>query len=214
MRLTVWGHACISIDHADGRLVVDPGSMSRVDEALAGASEVLVTHEHADHVVPERLAAAMAAAPELAVHGPGSVIDLLTAQAADPERLHEVAPGDRLALLGLDVQVGGGTHAEIHPDVPRPANVGYLIGPVWHPGDSLDQSPGGRARVVLVPAAGPWLKLAEAIDYLRAGSPDLAVPIHDATLTGAGRELADRLLSGLGRAGDYRRLAPGESLGL
>ena len=124
-----------------------------------------------------------------------------------------MAPGDRLDVAGTDVQVGGGEHAVIHPDVPRPENVGYLIGRIWHPGDSVDLPP-DRADVLLVPAAGPWLRLADAIDLVRAVRPTLAVPIHDAILSGAGRALVDRLLSGLGGAGDERRLASGESLEL
>ncbi|MCV2394625.1 MBL fold metallo-hydrolase [Actinotalea sp. M2MS4P-6] len=211
MRLTVWGHSCISIDTGDGRLVVDPGSFSRADAALEDAGTVLITHEHADHVVPEHLVAVLEARPDLAVHAPVEVLELLMEHGAPGARLHAVSVGDRPAVAGTDVLVGGGTHAEIHPDVPRPANVGYLIGTVWHPGDSLDLPP-GDAEVLLLPAAAPWLKLAEAIDFCRAVAPRVAVPIHDAILSDPGRALADRLLSGLGRAGEYRRLAPGESL--
>ncbi len=36
--------------------------------------------------------------------------------------------------------------------------------------------------LLLLPTAAPWLKLSEAVDYLRAIAPPLAVPIHQAYL--------------------------------
>jgi L-ascorbate metabolism protein UlaG (beta-lactamase superfamily) len=61
--------------------------------------------------------------------------------------------------------------------------------------------------LLLVPVAGPWLKLSEAVDYVRAVRPRVAVPIHDAVLTGAGRALPDRLVASLGGAAEYVRIA-------
>ena len=60
-----------------------------------------------------------------------------------------------------------------------------------------------------MPVAGPWMKLSEAIDYVRAVRPRVAVPVHDAILSEQGRALVDRLVGGLGGA-DYRRIAAGE----
>ena len=37
--------------------------------------------------------------------------------------------------------------------------------------------------MLAVPIDGPWLKLAEAIDYVNAVAPRLAVPIHEGELT-------------------------------
>ena len=50
MRLTKHGHACVRIDvDGAGTLVIDPGTYSP-DVDLAGVTDVLVTHEHADQV--------------------------------------------------------------------------------------------------------------------------------------------------------------------
>ena len=57
MQITKYTHACVRLEQ-DGRvLVIDPGEWSE-PEALDGAAAVLVTHEHADHIEPTRLAAA------------------------------------------------------------------------------------------------------------------------------------------------------------
>src|SRR5918998_1025224 len=56
MELTKHGHACVAISDGERRLVIDPGVFT--DPAvLDGATAVLVTHEHADHVVPGRVRA-------------------------------------------------------------------------------------------------------------------------------------------------------------
>jgi L-ascorbate metabolism protein UlaG (beta-lactamase superfamily) len=71
----------------------------------------------------------------------------------------------------------------IHPDIPVIPNVGYLVnGALLHPGDSL-HVPDRPVDVLALPTGGPWLKVAEAIDYLRAVSPRVAVPIHEAVLS-------------------------------
>lgn len=36
--------------------------------------------------------------------------------------------------------------------------------------------------MLLIPTGAPWLKIADAIDYLRAVAPPVAIPIHQAVL--------------------------------
>ena len=62
--------------------------------------------------------------------------------------------------------------------------------------------------------AAPWLALGQAIDYLRAATPQTAVPIHDAILSDPGKLLVDRILGAMPGNSDYRRLAPAERLEL
>jgi L-ascorbate metabolism protein UlaG (beta-lactamase superfamily) len=211
MKLSQWGHACVRVEHRDVTVVIDPGTYSDVAGALAGADHVLITHEHADHVDPAAVTTTLEASPHLQVHGPQPALEALSAAGAHPDRLHAVAPGDRLDLSGVTVRVAGGIHAVVHRDIPRVANVGYLIEGIWHPGDSFDLPP-EPARVLMVPIGGPWLRVADAIDFVRAARPELALPIHDAMYAPAARALPDSLVSRLGRAGEYRRLEPGESL--
>ena len=193
-------------------MVIDPGGWSDVTGALDGADHLLVTHEHADHLGRGPVSEELAPSPRPpGVRTRSRRWRCCPPPGRAPERLHPVAPGDRLDLSGIPVLVGGGIHAEIHPDVPRVANVGYLVGAVWHPGDSFDVPP-APARVLLVPVAAPWLRIADAIDFVRAVAPELALPIHDAIYSEQGRALADTLVCRLGGAGEYRRTRPGEVL--
>lgn len=213
MDITIWGHACARLDRDGQALVVDPGSFSDLG-VLTAADTVLVTHAHADHLDAATLAGVLTYAPHRRVWGPPEVVAALVEAGAPADRCQVAAPGDRFTSGGFDIQVLAAAHALIHPDVPRPQNVAYLVdGTVLHPGDSFTLPPAGTdLQVLFVPAAGPWMRIADAIDYLRAAQPRLAVPVHDAILSDAGRALADRLLIAHGGAEEYRRLAPGERL--
>lgn len=198
LTLTRHGHACVRLTRDDGaRLVLDPGSFSDVATALDGVDAVLVTHEHLDHVDTDAVVAATGRGTQ--VWAPAAVVEQLAAAGAAVAGLHAVQPGDALTVGGLDVQVLGGWHEVIHPDVPRLTNVAYLVeDAVLHPGDSFTLPPAGAAvRVLLEPVGAPWLRMADAVDHVRAVAPDRVVPIHDATLSDAGRTLAARLLGQL-----------------
>ena len=211
MRLSWWGHSCVRIELPGGQVVLDPGAWSDLDGALEGVGAILVTHEHADHLAVDRVVSALAPASDLQVWGPESVVTMLADAGAPAERLHTVRGGDVLHVGGVQVDGVGEQHAVIHPDIPRIANVGYLVGGVYHPGDSL-QAPPHDVEVLLAPVGAPWLKLSEAVDLVRAVGPGIVVPIHDAVLSDAGRGLADRIVGGLCAPAVYRRLSVGESL--
>ena len=215
MDITLLGHSCVRLEKDGARLVIDPGAWSATD-ALEGAAGVLVTHEHVDHVVPDQLRAALVGRPELEVWAPEGVSRTIVGDDDSvASRVHVARTGERLDVAGFAVEVVGQKHALIHPDVPQAANVGYVVdGVVLHPGDALTV-PDGDVEVLLLPIAAPWLKTAEAIDYVRAVAPRRAVPIHDAILSDTGRTLLDRLLGaqtpGIGDT-EYTRVQAGDSL--
>ncbi len=211
--ITAWGHACLSFDRGDRRLVIDPGTFADLS-VLDTAEAILITHDHVDHLAVDPVAAAVAERAGLRVWGPRSVVEQLVEAEAPAARVHQVSAGDGWEAAGFAVRAIGHEHRTIHADLPVPENIGYLIDDVaFHPGDALTE-PGMPVELLFVPVAAPWLKLGEAIDYVRAVRPRIAVPIHDAILSDAGKDLADRMVGGLGGAGEYRRLAVGESLDL
>lgn len=206
MQLTRLGHAAVRLTDPEGVLVIDPGSFSGPD-VLEGADVVLVTHVHGDHVDVDRLTAALGADPHLVVHGPAPVADALVAAGAPRDRVRTVVPGQVLTVLDHEVQVLGGLHEVIHPDMPRAVNVSYLVDrAVLHPGDAfVDPGEGTAVDVLLAPVSGPWLRLRELVDWVRAVRPRVVVPTHDALLSPAGRALVlDRLgPEGLGAGYGY-----------
>jgi L-ascorbate metabolism protein UlaG (beta-lactamase superfamily) len=171
MKLTHLGHACLLVETGDARLLLDPGTMSDF-ATLTDLTAVLVTHQHPDHLDADRVAALLAANP-----GARLVVDPDTG-AAFPDAV-VARPGERLMFGRTSVDVHGGLHAAVYGDVPGCTNSAYLIddGALFHPGDSF-ATPPGQVDVLAVPVDGPWLKLAEAVDYVRAVAPRVAVPIH------------------------------------
>jgi L-ascorbate metabolism protein UlaG (beta-lactamase superfamily) len=190
MRLTKLGHACVRLDKDGAVLVIDPGAFSDPD-AVAGANAVLVTHEHFDHVQPERLRAALTADPGLELWSTASV----ASQFADlGDRVHTAAHGDTFTAAGFDVHVYGSEHAVLHQDIPIVANIGFMLdGDVFHPGDALIV-PEDPVRTLLLPASAPWLKMSEMIDYGRAIDPRRGYTIHDALLSQIGQQVLDNFL--------------------
>jgi L-ascorbate metabolism protein UlaG (beta-lactamase superfamily) len=212
VQLTKHGHACVVLSDGDRRLVIDPGAFTG-DDAWVGASALLVTHEHADHFVPDRVRAALETDPALEVWTNASVAAQL--EGAGP-RVHVVGAGDTFTAAGFDVSVHGEWHAVIHPEIPRIPNVGFLVeGTVFHPGDALTV-PEVAVPTLLLPAHAPWSKTAELIDYLRAVQAQRAFAVHDGLLNDTGLAGVAGLLGerGPGQPTPCARLAPGESVGL
>jgi len=179
MQITHYGHACLLVQTGSARLLIDPGTFSSGFELLPELTAVLITHQHIDHLDVQRLPALLAANPDAAL-----VADTASAQQLAERGItaRAVQPGERLEFGGTVVQTVGGEHAVIHPDIPNIPNIGYLVdGTLLHPGDSF-HVPDDRVDVLALPTGAPWLKAAEAVDYLRAVSPRLAVPIHEAVL--------------------------------
>jgi L-ascorbate metabolism protein UlaG (beta-lactamase superfamily) len=188
--LTKLGHSCVRLQRGGARLVIDPGVLSD-GMALAGAQAVLVTHQHPDHLDAPEVRAALERDPGLEVWAPADAVDVLGGVG---DRIHTVGPGDRFTAAGFEVEVVGEWHAVIHPDIPRIANAGYVVnGIVLHPGDALTV-PGRAVDTLLLPVAGPWLKLWEVVDYVRTVAPRQALPIHDRMYSPAALTIVTRQL--------------------
>jgi L-ascorbate metabolism protein UlaG (beta-lactamase superfamily) len=203
MRLTKYGHACVRLEDGDRVLVIDPGTLSEM-EALSGATAVLITHEHEDHVDVDKLEAARKTNPALTVHTHAALAATLG------DGVTAVAAGDTFTAAGFTVRAVGGEHAEVIDGLPGCPNIGFVVEGVYHPGDSLFV-PAEQVDTLLIPSSGPWLKHREAIEFARAVVPARAFPIHDAHHSEVGRDNFDRWLEG---ETDYARIPLGESVDL
>ena len=64
MQVTHFGHSCVLLDTGAARLLIDPGNFSQGFEDVTGLDAVLVTHQHPDHLDPERLPALLRGNPD------------------------------------------------------------------------------------------------------------------------------------------------------
>jgi L-ascorbate metabolism protein UlaG (beta-lactamase superfamily) len=179
MRLRKLGHSCLLVESSDARILIDPGTFSSGFDELDAVTAVLITHQHPDHVDTSKLPALLERNPSMQL-----VADAATAQILRDDHGVEAsvaAAGDTFDF-GMHVEVVGDVHAQIHPDIPRVPNVGYLVdGRLLHPGDSLDVTD-RDVEILALPTMAPWMRMADAVDYLRAVAPRVAVPIHEALL--------------------------------
>lgn len=209
MRLIKFSHSCVRLERDGAVLVIDPGELTEA-EALDGVDAVLITHEHFDHLDVGKLTDALAKRPSVTIHTHPEV----TPKLGDlREVVTEVVAGDEFTTAGFGVRTYGGLHAMIHPDVPRVANNAYLVEGVYHPGDSFDVPTDAEVHTVFVPVSGPWLKLAESVEFVRQIAPRRAYALHDALLSDIGHTVYDGNMGRLSGC-DYARLGNGDPVDL
>jgi len=211
MRITKFGHACVRVEHDGATVVIDPGVFTDVG-ALDGADAVLITHEHADHYLPQHLRATDA--PVFTIE---AVADRIREDAPDiAERVTVVGPGQEFDA-GLPVTAVGELHAVIHPEFPRFFNSGYVLTAgdqkLYHPGDALTE-PGEQVDLLFVPVSAPWMRASEAIEFARAVKAPRNLAIHDRVYSEAGLGIVDgHMNTFLPKEGlEYVRLSDGHDL--
>jgi L-ascorbate metabolism protein UlaG (beta-lactamase superfamily) len=210
MRFLKYSHACVRVESDAAVLVIDPGGLTE-REALDGADAVLITHEHFDHLDVDALADELGKRPSVRIYTHPAV----ATQLGDlSDAVTTVESGEAFEAAGFPIRAFGGLHAEIHPDVPRVPNLGFLVsGSLYHPGDSFDVPGDVEVDTLFVPISGPWLKLSESVDFVRRIRPRRAYALHDCLLSDAGFKVYDGNMARLSEC-DYARLMPGEAVGL
>ena len=209
MQVKKYEHSELVIELAGEHLIIDPGSFSMPLGDIGDVVAVVITHEHPDHWTPEQLQRILDRNPDARVFGPPGVV----AAAADFE-ITPTKDGDVVEVGGFALAFFGEKHAVIHESIPVIDNVGVLVNDtLWYAGDSFHVPP-VPVDTLAAPLGAPWLKISEAIDYVLAVAPKRAFPVHEMTLSTAGKGMhVDRLTWATEQGGgDFHALEPGETL--
>lgn len=212
MRVTKQEHACLILESAGKTLVIDPGSFTTALVGLNNVVAIVITHEHADHWTADQLARILERSPEARIYGPAGV----TIAAAGID-VTTVKDGDAIDAEPFTLRFFGEKHAVIHSSIPVVDNVGVLVNDaLYYPGDSFTVPEGVAVDVLAVPVGAPWLKIAEAMDFVLAVRPRRAFATHEMVLSTAGKAMGgDRIRWAVEQGGgDYVALEPGASLDL
>ena len=211
MRLTHFGHACVLVETDSARVLIDPGTCPRAIPGLTDLDAVLITHQHGDHLDLDQLPLLLSANPGAVLYVDTDSAPLVIERGLTPE---VVVPGESLRIGGSAVEVLGGIHEPVFGDIPGCTNAAYLFddGALFHPGDSFTR-PGRDIDVLALPTSGPWLRLSDAIEYVQAIAPRIAVPVHERALASTATHYG--LLSELvPSVTTFTPLTPGESTAL
>ena len=193
MRITHLGHAAVLVETEAARVLIDPGNFSDAWHGLTELDAILVTHQHPDHLDADNLPALLAGNPVARRYAEPSVAQAAADTGAGFVDSQGLQPGGQVIVGDLLIEAVGGVHAEIHRDLPRIGNVGFVLRSagqptVFHPGDSYAALPDG-IDILAVPAYGPWAAMKETVDFVRAVGALEGFPIHDELLSDRGRAL-------------------------
>lgn len=173
---------------ADERILIDPGNFSGDFTTLRDLSAILVTHQHPDHLDPDRFLDLVRGNPQAHLY-----TDPMSVQVCAGFGVQAAAYDGPVQLGEVTVTPHGELHALIHEELPRITNMGVaLTAPgeprFYHPGDALDAEP-GEVDILAFPLNAPWQRSRDMAGFLRRINAPIAVPIHDGLLQRRGREL-------------------------
>ena len=203
MELTKYEHACFTVEKNGNVIVVDPGSFTTDLVVPKKVVAIIITHEHGDHLDFDLISEIIDKNHGVVIIGPAEVTSKLS-----KFETRTVRGGDSFALEGFDLDFYGDDHATIHKDFPTAQNVGVLIEDrLYFPGDSFTM-PEKSVDTLALPIAAPWLKIEEAIEFMKAVGARFTFPTHDAILSIQGKMVADNMLGNFAQVAgtEYRRI--------
>jgi L-ascorbate metabolism protein UlaG (beta-lactamase superfamily) len=176
MKITKLGHCCLYVEVNGVHILTDPGVFSDAQNSVSPVDIILITHEHADHLHVDSVAAVLCNNPQAVIYTNQAVATLLNVAGIAAIILEG---SDQLTVKGITLKAFDSQHEEIYEALGQVQNTGYLIaGRLFYPGDSFHE-PQCPIEVLALPVAGPWCTVGAAIRYALRVEPKAAFPVHD-----------------------------------
>ena len=167
------------LENDQAKLVIDPGEMVSLPKDLAGVVAIVISHEHYDHYHPDHLQQLLAANPQAAVLTTPAVATKLAEIGLEAK---PVEAQETFNLGGFEISLKDEAHAPIWHDSPCRVLTVKIDDFLYYPSDCLVVCP-TKVKVLATPTSGPWLKLAEVLDFSQASESDYLLPVHNYMLT-------------------------------
>jgi len=158
-------------------------------ETKRKADLILISHEHFDHCSPEDVAKLL--------KGDTTIVTDATSAKKLKGDIRIVAPGDRLKVKGVDIEVwpAYNTNKDFHPEKAGMLSFVVTLDGVryYHAGDTdfIPEMKELKADVAFLPVSGTYVMTAEeAVQAARAIKPKVAVPMHYGAIVGTAEDAA------------------------
>ena len=184
MKIIKLEHSGVAIEK-DGKMVVfDPVEFTEELPNLENVVAIIVTHKHSDHLQPKAIARITKDNPGVKIFTTNDAVGAISNETA-------VKAGDHHEIDGFMLDFFGKDHSAIVPGQVPCENIGAVIdGVIVNPGDSFDL-PSLKPKLLFVPIAAPWLKIAESMKYIGRAQPEMVIPVHDALLSELGGAISN-----------------------
>lgn len=168
MKITKLGHSCLLVEMPKRTALFDPGMMSNIDvESLKYLDDVIITHDHGDHMDPERLKQLVEKFPDVKITTTQAAVELLKADGIT------AASQESDGIVFFDAP-----HEDVEPLFPKPEQIGvHYLDKLSHPGDS--HSFKESKDILALPVTAPWGATTTAVHLAFQHKPKYVLPIHD-----------------------------------
>lgn len=210
MKITKLGHCALILEEHDVRLLTDPGSYTvEAQDQVVGLDAIIITHEHQDHFHIDSLKAVLKNNPHAVVVTNGAVGALLEKEGIVATR---VGDSESTEIKGIKIEGFGRDHALVYPpNMGLVENTGYMVAQKFYfPGDNF-HSPERPVDILALPVAGPWMKMADAIDFAKVIKARVAFGVHDGMVMPNSRGFVGTLMKRFVPETEYVALADGET---
>lgn len=177
MKITKYPQSHLLITSQTTKVIIDPGYITfekgfKVEE-FQGMDGYLITHQHADHMDPDRIREIVG---NKGVYGNADVVEKLKSLGVEAQTVYD---RQKFVIGEFEVTPYDLAHCKLQDGSDGPPNTGYLIGGVlFHPGDG-DKAPSQLTSDNLaLPIAGPSITYDGALKFAQDLKAKVVIPIH------------------------------------
>ncbi len=173
MKITKFVHSCLLVETPVRVGIFDPGNFAW-DSGLFDVNkldrldDIMITHEHQDHMWLPFIQALVAKFPQAKI--------VTTESAA--AKLKAAGVSNVTTTSNGAVELFKADHEPLEPLTTAPPNTGvHYLGELTHPGDC--QHFETSKRILALPMTAPWGTIARASALGQELKPEIIIPIHD-----------------------------------
>lgn len=209
MQITKFEHACLLLDNGSSRLLIDPGSFTRLPENLTSISCVVVTEEHMDHFNLDNIKKVLSQSPDTQIVS----TEVVANQLKEAGVACKPVSGEKQLTFGdYTLTLTDTDHAISYGVSPCRVLTLKVDDFLYYPSDSFTPTT-DTVQVLALPTCGPWHKISESVDFANKVSSRQILVTHNGLYNDAGNNVANSFTSSniADKSREFIYLSVGES---